>query len=646
MKGLLIMQALRPSGSGALHLKAVSRAALLLFIIYLIATVSTARAQNTGTTKTTTDIQPDVITQQAEKPQPTPETPAKSIVRGRVIYEDTNRPVRRARVLLLKSDASGGMEKGGATNERGEFQIKDVAAGTYFVMVDAPGIITPLSSVELEENMNERAAFIAIKKEFEEISVNGTNKVDVQIRARRGGVVTGRVTYQDGDPAINAQVIILRKKDNRLIRFITGFSPLTVIGFRTDDRGVYRIAGLPPGEYVLGAAETNTREDARDEYSMMGLSGSSNFNVSYYQNETSLRQATAVKVEAGQEASEINVTLIDRALYTVSGTVVARQGRTPLRAQVSIQSKSESNALSLMDSSPSTTTDEQGRWTFTGIPDGTYMIKADPGSDEAEAEDQEPLKEAQQQTREGRAATATSPRRPSFVPRQQDVTVSGADLSGVVIEVSEGGRLQGRVSVEGVDKQLPPGLNVYLLPREGGLAGLERYGFIEQDGSFTIYKVPPGEFYLSVPQLSDKFYVKSITAGGSDLMREPVRMSAGTSVENIRITIASDVATLRGRVVSSGDAKPVRAAILLLVPSDPARWRYSGSFLPVVTESDGTFKITAAPGPYLLMLLGEGENLRSLNEAFVKARSAGAKAVTLAPNGSETIELVAPAIAP
>jgi hypothetical protein len=65
-----------------------------------------------------------------------------------------------------------------------------------------------------------------------------------------------------------------------------------------------------------------------------------------------------------------------------------------------------------------------------------------------------------------------------------------------------------------------------------------------------------------------------------------------------------------------------------------------------VTESDGTFKITSAPGSYLVMLLREGESLRAVNEAFVRARSAGAKAVTLQPNGRETIELVAPAGTP
>lgn len=642
MKGLLIMQASQPERPSVRPLRVTSRARSLLFFIFIFAGTATALAQDNRTDATTAELPQPVVVEQEGKPQPTPNVPAKSIVRGRVIYEDTNRPVRRARLMLLRSDGGTvGSDKTGVTNERGEFQIKDVPAGVYILMVDAPGIITPLSSVELEEGMNERTAFASLKKEFDEIPVNGTNSVSVQIRARRGAVITGRVTYQDGDPATGAQIVILRKKEGRLTRFILSFSPATMLALRTDDRGVYRVAGLPPGEYVVGAAEANTRDDGRDEYALMGIN-SSNFSVSYYQNETSLKQATAVKVEAGQETNEINITLIERALYTVSGTVVARQGRTPVRAQVSIQSKSESSPLPFLDSGPSTNTDEQGHWSFTGIPDGTYVIKADPGTDETGVE----IEEAMMAAREGRTVASPAPRRPSLVPRQQDVTVSGADLSGIVIDLSEGARIQGTVMVEGGDKKLPQGLGVYLVPREGRLTGLDRYGFIREDGSFTLEKVQPGEFHLTMQEMGDKFYVKSITAGGVDLMREPLRVGSGTILENVRITIATDVSVLQGRVVSSGGAGPVRGAIVLLVPADPARWRSTASYLPEVTQADGAFKFTAAPGSYLLIMLGEGENLRSVNEAFIRARSAGAKAVTLSPGGRETVELVMSSSAP
>jgi hypothetical protein len=295
-----------------------------------------------------------------------------------------------------------------------------------------------------------------------------------------------------------------------------------------------------------------------------------------------------------------------------------------------------------MDAGPSTVTDEQGRWSFKNIPEGTYSIKADPGASDTEVDLDEKMTTTDQE-RDGKSATPATTTQPSLIPQQRDVTVSGSDVSDVVIELGAGGSLKGIVTVEGNDKRLPPGLNVLLTTRGSATAGPGRFGFVQPDGSFIVDKVPPGEFYLSLQELNDKFYVKSITAGGADLLREPVRVAQGASVENVRIIIGSDVATLQGRVVSSADAKPVRGAILLLASSDATRWGSANSFTVGLTESDGTFKITAAPGSYLLILLREGDNLSAVNEAFIRVRSGGAKAVTLSPNGRETVELVAPA---
>jgi hypothetical protein len=613
----------------------------LLFVLVFFIAASTALAQQDEQTeqqqdeKAATTTREDMATQEQKT-----DAPAKSIVRGRVIYDDTNRPVRRARVILLKTDGGGGMDKTGATNERGEFEVKALPAGDYFIMVDSPGIITPLSSIDLYEGMNEKAALLSISKEFEKISVNGTNSVNVQVRARRGGVVSGRVTYSDGDPAIGAQIIIMRKKDNNLARFMTGFSPTTLI-LRTDDRGVYRIAGLPPGDYVLGASETNMNGDARDEYAGMNFFGNTNLTVSYYQNETSRRLATPVKVVSGQEANDINITLIDRATYSVTGTVVSRQGRAGVRAHLTIQNKSEMSGLPFMDSGPTADSDEQGRWTFTNIPDGTYVITAEPVYYGTSADMVTTDEEGETRT----PATTPAPPKPALVARRQEVTISGGDLSNVVIEVSEGGMVRGTLSVESGDKKVPQGMTVALSARNGDTSS-DRYGYVQPSGEFVIDRVPPGEFLLNMSVTSDKLYVKSITAGGTDLMRDALKIGSGATVENVRIILSSDVGTIQGRVVSSTDKKGVPRLGVLAVPSDPGRWRLPSSYLLSATDAEGAFKIACAPGSYLVIALGEGEDVRLVNEAFIKARAAAARSVTVQANASETVELVAPVAAP
>ena len=68
--------------------------------------------------------------------------PKKALVRGRVVYEDTRRPLRRVGVTIYDpANKSRGNPLMTWTNGRGEFQLKDVPAGKYFVVVTAPGII-------------------------------------------------------------------------------------------------------------------------------------------------------------------------------------------------------------------------------------------------------------------------------------------------------------------------------------------------------------------------------------------------------------------------------------------------------------------------------------------------------------------------
>src|SRR5882724_1755672 len=73
-----------------------------------------------------------------------------SVVRGRVVYDDTGRPVRRAKVWLLSTN-TGIPRRGpqGVTNLRGEFQIEHVGQGTYIVAVDSPGVLNPMSLLDM-----------------------------------------------------------------------------------------------------------------------------------------------------------------------------------------------------------------------------------------------------------------------------------------------------------------------------------------------------------------------------------------------------------------------------------------------------------------------------------------------------------------
>jgi hypothetical protein len=533
----------------------------------------------------------------------------------------------------------------GMTNASGEFQIKNVPAGNYFVMVDAAGIITPLSLVDLAEVENEKLAVEEIKKQFDEIVVDGTNDVTVKVRARRGGSISGKVTYADGDPAINVRVNVMRKKDGQLRSFITNLNPSTFFGIQTDDRGMYRVAGLPPGEYIVSASETiDHTGDGGNQRGEDLMFGSASLVVTYYPGATKQTSATAIQVDAGQEQKEINITLVERPLRTLSGTVVARRDNTPLSAQVTITGKENAPAASPFSAMTTTvSTDEQGRFTFNEIPDGVYTLTVEPSysSAEVDMETQGDGQTASPAASPPDPAQQAAPTKLKYTRKVQDVTVSGGDLTDVVIALTEGASISGTVTVEG-GRPLPEETIVKLEAlNEESMTDAQQT--VQRDGTFTITGVPPGTFYpnVFVPQ-DENYYVKTVTMGGADLLREPLSVNDNSNITDVQVVISHDGATLAGRILNANNT-PALNRQLVLIPTEQSRWHARLSFLFVTSEADGGYSVSGAPGEYFIIFMRAGEDLSTINDAWIRVRAANAQRVTLLPGEHKMLTLTAPA---
>jgi protocatechuate 3,4-dioxygenase beta subunit len=78
-------------------------------------------------------------------------------------------------------------------------------------------------------------------------------KLEVQLQITRGGVITGTVLDEHAEAIPGTPV--------RALRYVmqSGQRTLQSAGSgQTDDRGVYRIYGLQPGEYIVYATPRNT----------------------------------------------------------------------------------------------------------------------------------------------------------------------------------------------------------------------------------------------------------------------------------------------------------------------------------------------------------------------------------------------------
>ena len=546
----------------------------------------------------------------ASAPAQTPRSTGQSTIRGKAIYTDTERPARRTRVMLLGDDDVY-EPRSVVTDGRGEFVFKNLPAGQYQLLADYAGYLNGTPTID------------AKKRKTVAVSVDGTGNSEVTIRAERGGAITGKITYSDGEPAVGAQINVLIKQGTQW-----SHAPLASAGAQTDDRGIYRIYPLPPGEYVVSVIEQSLITEERDGGSMQ-TTGNMSITPYYYGDASSYKTATIVQVDSGREVTNINITLTDRATYKISGTVIA-SGKPLPNAYLRLKPHDEGLGGPTLSSpyGPGVRADKDGNWSYMDVPDGRYDIELDPTAD---------------QYLTMRSENAEGKPRRKFVCQRMEVTVAGADLTGLVLALSEGGRISGTIVVEG-DKPLARQIMVSAQPLGKDVAQSFASNNVvdpKSKGMFLIEGVPTGENWILADLWGGKYYIKSISWNGKDLLREPLNVGELSETKDVRIILSDDMGWLAGQLVSAEGKKPLIRTLFLLASVDEVRWTRRDALVFGRTDGRGGFKLSGAPGDYILCMLTASENRPGLHE-LLKGCAATGPRVTFKRGEPSEMEIVVP----
>ena len=157
-------------------------------------------------------------------------------------------PVRRAQSFSSNPTA--------VTDLEGRFVIAKVPPGRYFVVGILSGYMGPLSRFDRGDLKK-----LSAQTEKEMLQLVPTVRVEANqvaqtnLRLDHASELDGTVLYDDGSPGVDLTVRLLRKAKNGSIESMDG---VLIPGFgsqvKTDDRGAYRIIGVPPGEYSVSAS--------------------------------------------------------------------------------------------------------------------------------------------------------------------------------------------------------------------------------------------------------------------------------------------------------------------------------------------------------------------------------------------------------
>jgi hypothetical protein len=399
-----------------------------------------------------------------------------STIYGRALYDDTGRPVGRARVVLRSANSFGPEELVGATNSRGEFQVKGVPAGRYFIGVNSSAVVSPECFLNNDETRETLFYLDEMRQYFKEVEVDGETDREVLVRARRGAVITGKVSYANGDAAVDHPVTVLRRRGNRYSTFWTNVNTMQA-ALLTDERGMFRIMGLPAGEYIVGATPMLEHgELVKDESLEANMVGSS-LVMTFHPSTVFATGATTIRIQTGEERTGVDVTLVEGERHRVSGVVRGRDDHRPVAdARVNFVRKETNEIVSralfwpYSVGMPGVKTDQLGRWRLAQVPDGRYIIFVQPPH----------------------GYNQLPPGAKRYSAKQQEIEVSGGDVSNILIEVGDDSTISGIVVAE--PGPAPP--DIYLGLETQGMNGGVAASAVAKNGKFTIRNVPAGKMYF------------------------------------------------------------------------------------------------------------------------------------------------------
>src|SRR5262249_30415172 len=182
----------------------------------------------------------------------------------------------------------------------------------------------------------------------------------------RGGVMTGKVMDDEGAPLIGKHVQLYTVNEQGQKRGYQGAYMYEMS--ETDDRGVYRVYGLPPGRYIISAGGEGGGDPLRG--------GSGKFARTYHPDTTDEKQAGIIEIKEGSEVADVDIRFGNaKKTYEAAGRVIDKETGKPVpRMTVSCWSKPEKDGSS-QGYSTTTIVDGQGNFRLPGLPPGHYQVR-------------------------------------------------------------------------------------------------------------------------------------------------------------------------------------------------------------------------------------------------------------------------------
>ncbi len=443
------------------------------------------------------------------------------------------------------------------TDQDGRFTLTNIPAGRYQ--------LTPVAADMVVSDNNDswrpgKAVNLAA----------GENAEGFDFQITRGGVITGRVTDHEDKPIIGERINLEPvDKNNGLQRPNFGFSRQLM---DTDDRGIYRVYGLPAGRYRVSAGEDPKGDGLR-------FGGRRGFYPKvYYPNVNEAAEAKTVEVLEGGEATGIDIALGPLAQsYTLSGRVVNEGGEPAPGLMLGYGKVQEGGGFGGFGFGMNMPTNARGEFRIDNVLPGRYaafVVTRDAGDVYSDSVSFE---------------------------------ISDKDVSGIEIKVHPGATISGHVVIEGTTdrnliSRLLQQISLYANTETPGQVSAPNWteARVSADGSFRVTGLKPGKARITMGGWPPpKGLTQTRLERGGVEQKDGIEVGAGEQVSGVRLVVAYGTAVLRGQINVINGTLPENARLIVQARrqgSDAPEFRR-----PVEVDARGRFTIEGlAAGEYEL----------------------------------------------
>ena len=564
---------------------------------------------------------------------------------GVVTATDTGRPARRTIVSITGGDPKVGRTT--ETDEQGVFAFMELPPGEFTLTARKPGY---LETVYGQKQPGSGRPGTPVRVDA------GQHLKDIGLVLARGAVISGRVIDEVGDPASSISVRVHRWVMRGGERTLQAGPSAT-----TDDRGMYRIPGLVPGEYAVSIlSRTAMTEnvslvvegeiafvkvmDAMATLNDEGLlfKGRADapppavrrgFAPMYFPGLPQAAQAERIVLGPGEERAGVDFSLQVVPLAQLTGIVTGPTGPVSGAAI----------RFTEIDQPPgyggrTVRTGANGRFTIGGLPPGTYRLitvsvpKAGARLEADGREAAEFLAKAPDAARAAQIGAAINAAVPMWA--WSEAVVDGRDVE-VTLTLQPGLSVSGRVAVTG--SSAPPAFNrmtVGLAPVGASADQPTTPAAVDAAGRFTIRGVVPGRYRpLIMGGLPAGWSIATAMFNGQDIADEYLTVTDGSAPVDGIVTLTNQTTEITGRIVDAA-GHPGTGVTIVAFAADERLWLPESRRIQAVRPSTtGQYQIRGLPpGAYRIAAVPDVEPGRWFDPEFLRDLRA-AVAVTLAPGG-------------